>query len=520
MDVAFASTSVPEGTQIGNVLVEAASNITAFNVDLNSIVVNGSLINIPSNSTTAPPTLNTTANASMSTTARTPPTTTIAVVPASPAAVTSEAVTTRRLTFRSAGETFTTDLLNSSSAAFQRRASLITSNLVLFYQTAFATFRNLTVTSFGNGSIINNMDVAFASTSVPEGTQIGNVLVEAASNITAFNVDLNSIVVNGSLINIPSNSTTAPPTLNTTANASMSTTARTPPTTTIAVVPASPAAVTSEAVTTRRLTFRSAGETFTTDLLNPSSAEFQRRASLITSTLVPFYLRAFPTFRSLTVTSFSNGSVINNMTIVFSSTSGPEGTQIGNVLVEAASTITAFNVDLNSIVVDGSQPNITSSSTTAPSTLNTAAPITAAPVTSQAVTTRRLIFRSAGETFTTDLLNPSSAAFQRRASLITSNLVPFYLRAFPTFRSLTVTSFSNGSIINNMDLGFSSTSVPNGTQIRNVLVQAASTITAFNVDLNSIVVDGSQVSSGVSHKISLITASFLVLLSWILSSQQ
>uniref|UniRef100_G3N7B4 SEA domain-containing protein n=2 Tax=Gasterosteus aculeatus TaxID=69293 RepID=G3N7B4_GASAC len=208
------------------------------------------------------------------------------------------------------------------------------------------------------------------------------------------------------------------------------------------------------------------------------------------------------------------------MTIVFSSTSGPEGTQIGNVLVEAASTITAFNVDLNSIVVDGSQPNITSSSTTAPSTLNTAAPITAAPVTSQAVTTRRLIFRSAGETFTTDLLNPSSAAFQRRASLITSNLVPFYLRAFPTFRSLTVTSFSNGSIINNMDLGFSSTSVPNGTQIRNVLVQAASTITAFNVDLNSIVVDGSQVSSGVSHKISLITASFLVLLSWILSSQQ
>uniref|UniRef100_G3Q722 SEA domain-containing protein n=1 Tax=Gasterosteus aculeatus TaxID=69293 RepID=G3Q722_GASAC len=149
-----------------------------------------------------------------------------------------------------------------------------------------------------------------------------------------------------------------------------------------------------------------------------------------------------------------------------------------------------------------------------------AAPTTAAPVTTEAVTTRRLSFRSAGETFITDLLNTSSAAFQRRASLITSNLEPFYQRAFTSFRSLTVTSFSNGSIINNMDIGFASASVPNGTQIGNVLIQAASNITVFNVDLNSIFVDGSQVSSGVSHKISLITASFLVLSSWILSNQQ
>jgi len=101
-----------------------------------------------------------------------------------------------------------------------------------------------------------------------------------------------------------------------------------------------------------------------------------------------------------------------------------------------------------------------------------------------------------------------------------STLGPFYKEAFSSFRTITVNSFSNGSIIQTMDLRFSSTSVPNGTQIGNVLVRAASNITAFNIDTASISVDGTQVSSGVSHNISLITASFLVLMSWILSSQQ
>ncbi|TDG99779.1 hypothetical protein EPR50_G00197540 [Perca flavescens] len=113
-----------------------------------------------------------------------------------------------------------------------------------------------------------------------------------------------------------------------------------------------------------------------------------------------------------------------------------------------------------------------------------------------------------------------TTAFTSRASIIKSTLEPFYKKAFSSFRFLTVISFSSGSIINNLDLAFSSTSIPNGAQIGNVLVRAASNITVFNVDTTSISVDGTQVSSGVSHKISLITASFLVMLSWLLSSQQ
>ncbi|KAI9545316.1 hypothetical protein NQZ68_036787 [Dissostichus eleginoides] len=71
-----------------------------------------------------------------------------------------------------------------------------------------------------------------------------------------------------------------------------------------------------------------------------------------------------------------------------------------------------------------------------------------------------------------------------------------------------------------MNLEFASTSVPSGTQIGNVLADAASSITAFNIETASIFLDGAQVSNGVSHKMSLITASFLVLLSWLLSSFQ
>ncbi|MED6295239.1 hypothetical protein CHARACLAT_029617 [Characodon lateralis] len=70
-----------------------------------------------------------------------------------------------------------------------------------------------------------------------------------------------------------------------------------------------------------------------------------------------------------------------------------------------------------------------------------------------------------------------------------------------------------------MDLRFASASVPNGSKIADVLVNAASQITAFNIDTTNIFVDGTQVSGGVSHKISLITAFCMVLLSWLLSSQ-
>ncbi|XP_018546056.1 gamete and mating-type specific protein A-like [Lates calcarifer] len=247
------------------------------------------------------------------------------------------------------------------------------------------------------------------------------------------------------------------------------------------------------------------------------------------------------------------------MGVVFNPTTNttdlPLESEVARTLVQAANNSNSFNVTFNpntikvtlSLLTTTTAAPATANSTTANSTTassttaapttsksTTAAPTTsksttAAPTTSKsttaapttlALTTRRVVFRSVLDTFTSDLANPSSAAFKNRASMIKGQLEPLYQTEFPSsFRSLKVVEFSNGSIFNKMDLSFISTSVPNNTQIASVLIKAASNVTGFDIEGSSIFVDGTP-SSGVSHKISLFTASCLVLLSWLLSSQQ
>ncbi|KAF1382057.1 hypothetical protein PFLUV_G00160470 [Perca fluviatilis] len=108
------------------------------------------------------------------------------------------------------------------------------------------------------------------------------------------------------------------------------------------------------------------------------------------------------------------------------------------------------------------------------------------------------------------------STFQNRAALIKEQLEPFFQRTYSSsFRSLTVVSFRSGSVINTMDLSFVSTIAPNNTQIGSTLINAASSVSGFDIESSSITVNGIS-SGGVSHKISLVTASCLVLLSWLL----
>ncbi|TKS81573.1 hypothetical protein D9C73_015678 [Collichthys lucidus] len=70
-------------------------------------------------------------------------------------------------------------------------------------------------------------------------------------------------------------------------------------------------------------------------------------------------------------------------------------------------------------------------------------------------------------------------------------LDPKFKEEFPgSFRSLEVVAFRRGSIINEMKLTFESTSVPNNTQIASVLINAASSVTGFDIEGSSITVDG------------------------------
>ncbi|XP_023286991.1 mucin-5AC-like [Seriola lalandi dorsalis] len=205
--------------------------------------------------------------------------------------------------------------------------------------------------------------------------------------------------------------------------------------------------------------------------------------------------------------------VVNATTIANSTTAAPTTVNLTTAAPTTSNPSTAVPTTSNPSTA---APTTSNPSTAAPTTSN---PSTAAPTTA-ALTTRRVTFRSLLTTFTSDLLDTSSAAFTNRASMIKGQLEPLYQREFPSsFNSLDVVAFRNGSIINDMNLTFESTSVPNNTQIASVLINAASTVTGFDIEGSSITVDGIS-SSGVSHKISLVTASCLVLLSWLLSSQQ
>ncbi|CAI5668776.1 unnamed protein product [Oreochromis niloticus] len=214
-----------------------------------------------------------------------------------------------------------------------------------------------------------------------------------------------------------------------------------------------------------------------------------------------------------------SGSIITEIDIRFASTSVPNNTEIANVLIKAAPNITAFNINASSVFVSDptTTANLTNTTpgttTSTPTTTTTTATTTTEPLRILAVQ-----FRSVNGIFTTDLLSSSSTAFKQRASLIETTLQPFFLARFPSFRFINVTAFSNGSIINNMDIRFASSSVPNANEIAQVLIDAAK-ITPFDIEISSILVDG-ILSHGVSHNISLLTASCMVLLSWLLSGQQ
>ncbi|XP_039868379.1 cell wall protein DAN4-like isoform X1 [Simochromis diagramma] len=388
------------------------------------------------------------------------------------------------------------------------------------------------------------------SATTPMMTTVTNTITANVTNITPItNTSAVPTTASTTPVNTATPMMTAPTNTNTTT-----------PTTTTPVT-----TTTAEPVTGLLLTFTS-NENFTQDLADSNSPAFASRGMLVQTTLTPFYKAAFKSFRSLRVTSFRSGSIISDIRIEFASSAVPNTTDIANVLINSASNITTFNITTNSVAVSEIVASTTTVSATTPmmtavtnaitanvtnttpitntsavpttasttpintatpmnttnTTTTTTTPTTTTPVTittAEPVTEVKLTFTS-NETFTQDLANSTSTAFINRKMLIEKTLTPFYIQRLNSFRSLTVILFRSGSIINEMNIGFPSSGVPNITDIGNVLINAASNITAFNIDPTSVVVNGTKVNSGVIHKSSLLTASCMVLLSWLMSGHQ
>ncbi|KAI4892328.1 hypothetical protein NFI96_019723, partial [Prochilodus magdalenae] len=128
-------------------------------------------------------------------------------------------------------------------------------------------------------------------------------------------------------------------------------------------------------------------------------------------------------------------------------------------------------------------------------------------------------------TFVTALSNSSTTLFTNRSLMIKSGLEPFFTADYPgAFSSLTLSNFSDGGlsstgvnmIQNSMDLTFGATAtVPNSTQIGQTIIRAAKNNTLpFQIFTSKIIVNGTVISSSeVSSKISMLTATFMVAIS-------
>ncbi|XP_045072032.1 mucin-5AC [Coregonus clupeaformis] len=347
-----------------------------------------------------------------------------------PAAVTTTAVASTDPPSSSEGtlslrfsldQTFTSDLANSSSSAFKALAGRVVSELNNVYKAKFgASFIRTVVNSFRSGSIVVDSTLIFNNiSSVPNNSLAAQTL----QNAITFNTSGLTLPVNSSSIVVTRTSTittAAPTTAVTTASttavattvtpAAVTTTTVTPAvvtTTTVApavvttttVVPAvvttttvapavvttttvAPAAVTTTAVASTDPPSSSEGtlslrfsldQTFTSDLANSSSSAFKALAGRVVSEVNRIYAST-PNFLRSIVNSFTSGSVVTKMTLVFrNQTSVPNAS---SALATFSNSSTSLSIVSGSVTVESS---VNSGSAPGPTTFCLAAlPLTLA----------------------------------------------------------------------------------------------------------------------------------------------
>ncbi|XP_069375320.1 putative mediator of RNA polymerase II transcription subunit 24 [Paralichthys olivaceus] len=387
------------------------------------------------------------------------------------------------------------------------------------------------------------MEVLFhnnvTTSELPQNEVVAETFKLAANNNT-FNVTIDSASIQvidspvaESTATTPTTTATTPTTTATTpiTTATTPTTTATTPTTT-ATTPTTTATTPTTPITVTPTYTVSVGlpdETFSEELKNRSSGQFKKLEQKLVGPCNTINERKFGViFDRCRVKQFRRNAATRaegttaEMEVLFhnnvTTSELPQNELVAETFKLAANNNT-FNVTIDSASIQVIASPVANATTTAPPA--TAAPTTAPPATAPpVVTTKTVVFRSRLDTFTSDLLDSSTDAFKSRALNIKSQLQPRYQSEFPSsFTSLEVFEFRNGSIFNFLKLFFRGTSIPNDIAIAQVLLNAASEVNGFDIEGTSITVDGIA-SSGVSQKISLVTASCLVLLSWLLSSQQ
>lgn len=262
---------------------------------------------------------------------------------------------------------------------------------------------------------------------------------------------------------------------------------------------------------------------FREEFNNPSSPEYRNLERRVVRECRNAYRDSFAAFLDCLVREFRPARTLPRMPdtevemdVLFNSSASSEDIPtIDNVtqtLVDSLNMSSVFLADTIRPVVTNTTATPTPTSFTTPIVITDTTAVTI-----ETLSTTLMTFRSTGVPFSSALLNRTSPEYQARASLVITELTPFFTDTFDEFRGLAVISFSQGSILNQLAGIFASNGVPNATELLNFFLGLSSNNTSLNIDPNFLLVNGTQVSSGVSYKISLITISFPVLLSWLLS---
>ncbi|XP_005741129.1 integumentary mucin C.1-like [Pundamilia nyererei] len=305
-----------------NAATTLGSNTTAATTVGSNTTAATTVVSNTTAATTVSPNTTTT-----STTVTTLPTTTTSTASTDPPTASQGAL---GLIF-SLSETFTADLANRSSSAFQTLAQKVTNEVNAACKRVYrSSFLRSFVKSFRSGSVVTDMTLVFQDkASVPT---VNNLTSELSTNINTSSLNIIPGSLNATVLNITttpttaSNITTAATTAATTvgSNTTAATTVSPNTTTTSTTVTTLPTTTTSTASTdppsanegTLGLQF-SLNQTFKTDLSVPSSSAFQTLAQTVIKEINRLVKNVFASFLRSRVNSFKNGSVVVDMTLVF-----------------------------------------------------------------------------------------------------------------------------------------------------------------------------------------------------------
>ncbi|XP_045568196.1 uncharacterized threonine-rich GPI-anchored glycoprotein PJ4664.02 isoform X1 [Salmo salar] len=405
---------------------------------------------------------------------------------------------------------FNSNLSNRSSSEFKTLSANVVTNVNKVYA-GTPGFNRSIVNSFRNGSVVTDMTLVFdKQSSVPSSSTAQTILTNSSTSLNilpgSIRVDVATTTPAAAVTTTTpaaAVTTTTPAAAVTTTTPAAAVTTTTPAAAVTTTTPAAAVTTTTPAVASTDPPSSSEGilslrfslhQPFNSNLSNRSSSEFKTLSANVVTNVNKAYAGT-PGFNRSIVNSFSSGSVVTDMTLVFDKqTSVPSSSNAQTILTNSS---TSLNILPGSIRVDvaTTTPAAAVTTTTPAAAVTTTTPAAAVTTTTPAVASTDPPSSSEGtlglrfslhQPFNSNLSNRSSSEFKTLSANVVTNVNKVYAGT-PGFNRSIVNSFRNGSVVTDMTLVFDKqSSVPSSSSAQTILTNSS---TSLNILPGSIRVD-------------------------------